>query len=279
MIAIPAAQAHGTVNPRPIRRRPVNTKALQDLFAALETWATAGYTRAQIRVDGKPGSSLTIEQICDIVGHGALTIQASTSSRDEDLLDRLLSCGAAGVVLSAASGAAYDQQKDLARRFPGSLVITASLQGNGSAPANSLKANGTPASRPMGAWQTGASWADWARLENIVEELAELPMAGVLLELTPYEWASMDVSQQSFDHANFTPNSSPRQESTLDSGSLSHLEDLAINSAWPLMVSAPFANIDELRALEHRGIGAAILDMKSCSALLDERSTAEEFAV
>lgn len=278
MIAIPAADPRPAASLGQARRRPASTKPLPDLLTTLESWAAAGYTRTQIRVDEKPVSPLTIEHICDIARRGTLTIQASTSSRDEDFLDRLLSCGAANVVLLAGSGTAYDRQKDLARSFPGSLVITARLQGQGTTPASRPRTNSPSASRPLGAWPAGASWADWARLENIVEELAELPLAGVLLELTPHEWVSMDASQQSSDQANIRANSLPAQDFTLDSGSLSHLEDLATNSAWPLMVSAPFTRIDDLRALEHRGIAAAILDMNRCFTLLDERSTADEFA-
>ena len=59
---------------------------------------------------------------------------------------------------------------------------------------------------------------------------------------------------------------------------LSLLEDVAERSRFPVIVSGDIAEVNDLRALEHRGIAGAILDADSLlSGILDGRSVAREF--
>ena len=59
---------------------------------------------------------------------------------------------------------------------------------------------------------------------------------------------------------------------------LSLLEDVAERSRFPVFISGDIAEVNDLRALEHRGIAGAILDADSLLAgVLDGRSVAREF--
>jgi len=70
----------------------------------------------------------------------------------------------------------------------------------------------------------------------------------------------------------------PTLDGAMRFGELSLLEDVADRSRFPLLISGGIAEVNDLRALEHRGVVGAILDADSLLAgVLDGRSIAREF--
>lgn len=97
-------------------------------------------------------------------------------------------------------------------------------------------------------------WAETSRLNVIdfVEELNGLPLGGVLVTAVHLEG---------------------RMEGT----DLPLMEDVAEASAWPVYASGGVTTLDDMRALEHRGLAGAVLGMALYTGVLDARRLAEEF--
>jgi phosphoribosylformimino-5-aminoimidazole carboxamide ribotide isomerase len=99
----------------------------------------------------------------------------------------------------------------------------------------------------------------WAETSNIhvldfVSELAQLPLAGVLVTAVHLEGRMAGTD-------------------------LSLMEDVAETSAWPVFASGGVTSLDDMRALEHRGLSGAVLGMALYTGALDARRLAEEFGV
>ncbi len=97
-------------------------------------------------------------------------------------------------------------------------------------------------------------WAETSRLNVIdfMEELNRLPLAGVLVTAVHLEG---------------------RMEGT----DLPLMEEVAEASAWPVYASGGVTSLDDMRALEHRGLAGAVLGMALYTGVLDPRRLAEEF--
>ncbi len=97
-------------------------------------------------------------------------------------------------------------------------------------------------------------WAETSRLNVIdfVEGLGALPLAGVLVTAV-----HMEGQMQGTD--------------------LPLMEDVADASAWPVFASGGVSSLEDMRALEHRGLAGAVLGMALYTGALDARRLAEEF--
>ena len=97
-------------------------------------------------------------------------------------------------------------------------------------------------------------WAETSRLNVIdfVEELTSLPLAGVLVTAV-------------------------HMEGRMEGTDLSLMEDVAEASAWPVYASGGVSSLEDMRALEHRGLAGAVLGMALYTGALDARRLAEEF--
>lgn len=97
-------------------------------------------------------------------------------------------------------------------------------------------------------------WAETSRLNVIdfVQELASLPLAGVLVTAVHLEGQMAGTD-------------------------LSLMEDVAEASAWPVFASGGVSSLDDMRALEHRGLAGAVLGMALYTGALDARRLAEEY--
>lgn len=85
-----------------------------------------------------------------------------------------------------------------------------------------------------------------------VEDLADLPLAGILVTAV-------------------------HKEGQLEGTDLPLMEDVAEASAWPVLASGGVSSMDDLRALEHRGLAGAVLGMALYTGAIDARRVAEEF--
>ncbi len=97
-------------------------------------------------------------------------------------------------------------------------------------------------------------WAETSRLNVIdfVEELSSLPLAGVLVTAV-------------------------HLEGKMQGTDLPLMEDVAEASAWPVYASGGVSSLEDMRALEHRGLAGAVLGMALYTGALDARRLAEEF--
>jgi len=97
-------------------------------------------------------------------------------------------------------------------------------------------------------------WATTSRLNvvDFVEELSVLPLAGVLVTAV-------------------------HLEGKMEGTDLLLMEDVAEASAWPVFASGGVTSLDDMRALEHRGLAGAVLGMALYTGAIDPRRLAEEF--
>jgi phosphoribosylformimino-5-aminoimidazole carboxamide ribotide isomerase len=97
-------------------------------------------------------------------------------------------------------------------------------------------------------------WAETSRVNVIdfVEELGDLPLGGILVTAV-------------------------HLEGKMEGTDLPLMEDVAEASAWPVFASGGVTSLDDMRALEHRGLTGAVLGMALYTGVLDARRLAEEF--
>ncbi|HEY0929799.1 MAG TPA: 1-(5-phosphoribosyl)-5-[(5-phosphoribosylamino)methylideneamino]imidazole-4-carboxamide isomerase [Gemmatimonas sp.] len=97
-------------------------------------------------------------------------------------------------------------------------------------------------------------WAETSSIDVIdfVESLRQLPLAGVLVTAVHLEG---------------------RMQGT----DLPLMEDVAEASPWPVYASGGVTSLEDMRALEHRGLAGAVLGMALYTGVLDARRLAEEF--
>jgi phosphoribosylformimino-5-aminoimidazole carboxamide ribotide isomerase len=87
---------------------------------------------------------------------------------------------------------------------------------------------------------------------DLVDELAGMPLAGLLVSL-------------------------PDGNGHTSHADLTLLEDVALASAFPVLVSTSVSTMNDLRALEHRGIAGVLLGSVLYTGTLDSRAIAQEF--
>lgn len=97
-------------------------------------------------------------------------------------------------------------------------------------------------------------WAETSRLNVIdfVEELSGLPLGGVLVTAV-------------------------HLEGQMQGTDLPLMEDVAEACAWPVYASGGVSSLEDMRALEHRGLAGAVLGMALYTGAIDPRRLAEEF--
>lgn len=88
---------------------------------------------------------------------------------------------------------------------------------------------------------------------DVVAELSGLPLGGLLVISTPAD----------------------RSRGNVD---LALLEDIADASDFPVFAAGGIATMNDLRALEHRGVSAVLLGAELHSGALEPRAVAQEFA-
>lgn len=100
-----------------------------------------------------------------------------------------------------------------------------------------------------------SGWADTSRTDVIdfVESLGALPLAGILVTAV-------------------------HKEGRMEGTDLPLMEAVAEASVWPVFASGGISSIEDLRALEHRGLAGAVLGMALYTGAFDARRLAEEFA-
>ena len=99
----------------------------------------------------------------------------------------------------------------------------------------------------------------WTRTVNtevvtFMEELSGLPLGGVLVTAV-------------------------HREGLMQGTDLTLMEDVAAACAWPLLASGGVTSLEDMRALDHRGVAGAVVGMALYTGAIEARRLAEEFAV
>ena len=87
---------------------------------------------------------------------------------------------------------------------------------------------------------------------HFVEDIVDVPLAGILVTAV-------------------------HKEGQMQGTDLQLMHDVADASAWPVMASGGVSSMDDLHALEHRGLAAAVLGMALYTGAMDVRRIVEEF--
>lgn len=97
-------------------------------------------------------------------------------------------------------------------------------------------------------------WAETSSIDVIdfVSELSTLPLAGILVTAV-------------------------HKEGRMEGTDLPLMEDVTEASAWPVLASGGVSSLEDMRALEHRGLAGAVLGMALYTGVLDARRLSEEF--
>lgn len=235
MIAIPAVDLRGGHCVQLVGGDYADERVrLDDPAAVARDWAQLGFGRIHVvDLDAATGRGTNTDIIRDILRESAVPVQVGGGVRQESQIERLLDDGASWVVIGTRAIEDEDWRNEMANRFPGRLIIAADVRER---------------------LVVTRGWAETSRLNVIdfVEELASLPLAGVLVTAVHLEG---------------------RMEGT----DLPLMEDVAEASAWPVFASGGVSTLDDMRTLEHRGLTGAVLGMALYTGALDARRLAEEF--
>jgi phosphoribosylformimino-5-aminoimidazole carboxamide ribotide isomerase len=207
----------------------------EDPTSVARAWATEGFSTLHVvDADAVAGIGSNAELIDAILRDGEIDVQANGGVQTDDAIHRLIDAGAARIVLGTRAVAEVDWLSSLADQNPGQLVVEITLR------ERRVVARGWVRSLPRDVF-------------DVVEELDQLPLAGLLLS---------DVVDATSRNAS----------------ELSLLEDLIEACDVPIMASGGVASMNDLRALEHRGVRAAVLGGVLSLDALDARAVAREFA-
>jgi phosphoribosylformimino-5-aminoimidazole carboxamide ribotide isomerase len=207
--------------------RPTGVRAARAL-------ADLGFSRLHLEKFGsgsRNGSSLpTVEEI---VRDTDAQIQVAGSNSVSEI-ERLFRSGAEYIVAGDRSIEEPEWLERLARLYPEAILVQTDLRDR------RVVRRGWVRTLPFD-------------IVDLVDELGELPLAGILV-------------------AGFDLNGASRHSD------LAMIDDLAERSRSPILVSARIDSVDDLRALEHRGAAGAIVRSGSLlSGALDPHAIATEF--
>ena len=207
---------------------------LDDPPAVARDWVREGFTRLHVvDLDAATRRGDNDDVIRDILREAAVPVQVGGGVREADRIERLLDDGATWVVVGTRAVEDAWWREAMAARFPGRLIVAADVRER---------------------LVVTKGWAETSSLlvTDFVEELAALPLAGVLVTAV-------------------------HKEGRMEGPDLALMEEVAEASAWPVQASGGIASLEDLRALEHRGIAGAVLGMALYTDAFDVRRLTEEF--
>jgi phosphoribosylformimino-5-aminoimidazole carboxamide ribotide isomerase len=235
MIAIPAVDLRDGACVQLVGGEYANEQIrLADPAAVARDWTRQGFTRLHVvDLDAATGRGSNRTIVREILREATVPVQVGGGVRNEDDIERLLDDGAAYVVVGTKAVEDEDWLTEMALRFPNQLIVAADVKGR------NIVTRG---------WTKTLA----RNVVRYVEELAQLPLAGILVTAV-------------------------HKEGQLQGTDLPLMQDVAEASAWPVMASGGVSSIEDLRALEHRGLAAAVLGMALYTGAVEPRLIVEEF--
>lgn len=207
--------------------------ASDDPAEVARCWDRMGFHRVHV-MDRDSGARRgeRSDAITSLLADVPLVFQVGGAISSGDQIEQLMTDGAAFVVVGPRAIAEPEWLAGTASAFPQQLIVAARLH------ERMVDADGGARRRLV---------------TDFVEELAAIPLAGVLL-------------------------APDYQVDSIADEYLPILEDAADASAWPVLVAGGIHTLPALRALQDRGIAGVIAGAALYSGQLDPRRIAEEFS-
>lgn len=235
MIAIPAVDLRGGKCVQLVGGDYDSEKIrLDDPASVARDWVREGFSRLHVvDLDAATGRGRNDEVIREILRTAGVPVQVGGGVRDERRIERWLDEGAEWVVVGTRAVEDADWREEMAGRFPGRLIVAADVRER---------------------YVVTKGWAKTSRLNvvDFVEELSDLPLAGVLVTAV-------------------------HLEGKMEGTDLPLMEDVSEACVWPVFASGGVTSLEDMRALEHRGLSGAVLGMALYTGAIDARRLAEEF--
>jgi phosphoribosylformimino-5-aminoimidazole carboxamide ribotide isomerase len=198
-------------------------------------WTQLGFQRLHlVDLDAATGRGSNADLIREILRDVEASFQVGGGVREADDIERLLREGADRVVIGTRALTESWWLEEMAGAFPGQLIVAADVRGR------NVVTHG------------------WSRTRardvlSYVEELNELPLAGVLVTAV-------------------------HLEGQMQGTDLFLMEDVVESSAHPVTASGGISTPADLRDLADRGVSAAVVGMALYTGAFDARSIAEEYS-
>lgn len=208
---------------------------LDDPVAVARRWAAAGFSRLHVvDLDAATGRGDNRDLVRDLLRQVTLPMQVGGGVRDEEALFAWLAEGAEHVIIGTRGVEDPSWLAEQAALAPGRLILAADVRDR------AVVAKG---------------WRERTRLtlEDVVAELADAPLAGLLVTAV-------------------------HKEGTMGGTDLPLIEAAVQCSPWPVLAAGGVGSLQDLRNLEDRGVAAVVLGMSLYTETLDARLVAEEFS-
>lgn len=208
-----------------------------DPAGEIRRWHHHGFAAVHLLdLDAATGRGDNNALVQEILHSADLPLRVGGGVREIGRIERLVDLGAAAVVVGTRAVEDPHWIATVADEFPMRVVVSVDV-------------------RQRTVVTHGFSRTLHRPLERVLEELAELPLAGI-----------MTTAVHRSGHA---------------AGTDVALADLAVDCAGGLPVTAAggVASLGELRALEDRGVAAAVVGVALCTGVLDPARIAAEFGV
>jgi phosphoribosylformimino-5-aminoimidazole carboxamide ribotide isomerase len=153
--------------------------------------------------------------------------------RDDDAVERVLDLGAAAAVVGTRGLEDPDWLAEAADRFPGAIVLAADVR------ERRIVTRGWQQTLPR-------------LITDVVEELAGLPLAGLLVTAV-------------------------HREGQMEGVDLRLMEDVVEGATVPVYASGGVGAMQDLHNLDDRGVAGAVVGMALYTGALDARRVADEF--
>ncbi len=209
---------------------------LDDPVSIARKWESEGFRSIHVvDLDAAMRTGSNADVVSSILRSVSCEVQVGGGIRDEGQIEDLLREGAARVVVGTRAIEERGWLEDIATRFPGTIVIAADTK------ERSVVTRG---------WTRTSS----RNVVDLVEELNDLPLAGVLVTAV-------------------------HKEGQLQGPDISLMEDVVRASEHPIYSSGGIRGMNDLHSLADEGVAAAIVGMAIYTGTLDSRAAAEEFYI
>jgi phosphoribosylformimino-5-aminoimidazole carboxamide ribotide isomerase len=212
---------------------------IADPIAVAGNWVRLGFGRIHVvDLDSATGRGSNREIVTEIVGaltrDRAINVQCGGGVRDIDTIDQLLALGASEVVLGTRAIEDRAWLEEAVTRFPNRIIVAADA-------------------RRRQLVMRGWSEADSRDVVDFIDELASLPLAGILVTAV-------------------------EREGRLEGPDLPLMREIALRPSHPIQASGGVRNANDIRALAELDVSAAIVGMALYTGALDPQTIIEEFA-
>jgi phosphoribosylformimino-5-aminoimidazole carboxamide ribotide isomerase len=207
---------------------------VDDPLGVVRRWASLGFRRLHVvDLDAATARGSNAGLVREILRETNAEVQVGGGLREEQAISRVLEDGARRAVVGTRAIEDPDWLAELAHAYPDEIIVAADV-------------------RDRRVVTRGWKHTMHRDVIDVVEELASLPLAGILVTAV-------------------------HKEGRLQGTDLPLMEDVAEASAWPVIASGGITTVADLRALADRGVAAAVLGMALYAGALDPQWIAEEF--